>query len=92
MSESVLVVIPTTQAQREEFQAIMPEARFVFADQRDTPPEDPRGFDIILGLEAGVRMSDQYELRFGYDWGLLKAAKEGNAHHNVLHIGLAYKF
>ena len=49
MSESVLVVIPTTQAQREEFQAIMPEARFVFADQRDTPPEDPRGFDIILG-------------------------------------------
>ena len=49
MSESVLIVIPTTESQREEFRAIIPGARFVFADQRDTPTEDPRGFDIILG-------------------------------------------
>ena len=49
MSKNILVVIPTTAAQREEFQAIMPDARFVFSEQRDLPPEDPRDFDIILG-------------------------------------------
>ena len=49
MSMNILVVIPTTESQREEFRAIMPAARFVFADQRDTPTEDPRDFEIILG-------------------------------------------
>lgn len=60
--------------------------------------DDPFGddglkrFDIPLGLEFGLRYMGRYDIRVGYDWGLLKMVDDVNVHRNNLHIGVAIAF
>lgn len=50
-------------------------------------------FDIPLGIEFGLRYMGRYDIRVGYDWGLMNLAKEyGTTHHNALHLGVAIAF
>lgn len=49
-------------------------------------------FDIPLGLEVGFRYLSRFDIRVGYDWGLLKMADNVNVHRNTLHLGVAIAF
>lgn len=60
--------------------------------------DDPFGddglkrFDIPLGLEVGFRYMSRFDIRVGYDWGLLNMVDEGKLHRNNLHLGVAIAF
>jgi hypothetical protein len=49
-------------------------------------------FDLNLGIEAGLTLTDQLDVRLGYDWGLLSMVSEVNAHRKGLHVGIAFAF
>ena len=61
----------------------------------DEPFDDDEGFkrfDINLGLEAGFTLTDQVDVRLGYDWGLLSMDSEISTHRKGLHVGIAIAF
>ena len=61
----------------------------------DDPFEDGafKRFDLQLGAMAGVRFAKHFEVRAGYDWGVLKAADtDVKNHRNAFTVGLAYAF
>ncbi|MBR6465322.1 MAG: porin family protein [Bacteroidales bacterium] len=50
-------------------------------------------FDLHLGGLLGVRIGEHFEIRAGYDFGLLKAVDEDvKNHRNSVTVGLAYSF
>ena len=54
-------------------------------------------FNLQLGLEIGLRFASRYEVRVGYNWGVLDIADGlladfGDAHQHNLHIGVGYVF
>lgn len=68
----------------------------IFGVGGDDDPFDNGGmkrFDLQLGALAGVRFAEHFELRAGYDFGLLKAAdSDVKNHRNAFTVGLAYVF
>ncbi|MBO6223188.1 MAG: porin family protein [Bacteroidales bacterium] len=61
----------------------------------DEPFEDGgmKRFDLQLGALAGVRIAEHFEIRAGYDWGLLKAEDlDIKNHRNAVTVGVAYTF
>ena len=65
------------------------------AGGEDDPFQDGafKRFDLQLGAKAGVRFAKHFEVRAGYDWGVLKAADtEVKNHRNAFTVGLAYAF
>lgn len=53
-----------------------------------------RRFDIMLGGGIGIKLSDTYLFKVGYDFGLLNrsAVKDLSEHHHLLTVGIAYMF
>ncbi len=49
-------------------------------------------FDVPLGIEFGLRYMGRYDIRVGYDWGLLKIQEDTKCHRNGLHLGVAIAF
>lgn len=50
--------------------------------------------DLQLGAKAGIRVGSDFEVRLGYDWGLLKAFDDDELKftRNSFSVGLAYIF
>ena len=51
-------------------------------------------FNLQFGFEAGFRFSERWEIKVGYDWGLLNISDVDHMkiHQGLLHIGGAYCF
>lgn len=50
-------------------------------------------FDFLLGLNCGMIISERYQIRFGFDKGLLDVENgETAAHRSSLHLGFAFAF
>lgn len=65
------------------------------AGGEDDPFQDGafKRFDLQIGALAGVRFADHFELRAGFDFGLLKPTDaEIKNHRNAVTVGLAYAF
>ncbi|MBR3303529.1 MAG: outer membrane beta-barrel protein [Bacteroidales bacterium] len=49
--------------------------------------------ELQIGALLGVRLVEHFEIRAGYDWGVLKAFdSDVKSHRNSLTVGLAYTF
>ena len=51
-------------------------------------------FDVAMGVEGGILLSNHLKFMLGYDFGLINQA-EGSTYRitrNILHIGVGYKF
>lgn len=50
-------------------------------------------FDLLFGMECGMIIFDHYQLRLGFDQGVLDVEDgETTAHRSSIHIGFAYGF
>lgn len=56
--------------------------------------KDYKRFDIMIGGGAGLKISDRYLFRVGFDYGLINRSttKGINEHHRMLTVGIAYLF
>ena len=59
-----------------------------------TEKEDGGDFDITLGFQGGIRLSNSIRLLVGYDFGLLNQSGESDYRvtRNFLHAGIGYTF
>ncbi len=54
-------------------------------------------FDVLLGGGAGVDLMDKWQIKIGYNWGLVNrytgdASPKVKQHRNEVHLGVAYLF
>lgn len=70
---NVLVLLPVDEAQRARLEAAAPGARFSYADQRSTTPEQLAEAEVVVGNLAPERLAEAPRLRLlqlgsaGYD-------------------------
>ena len=70
------------------------KSRYSYGGASYTENEKGGDFDIILGLEGGILLSNNLKLMLGYDFGLLNQSGDNDykVTRNYLHIGLGYVF